>query len=70
MQELLRESDPVRLSFLVLLLRDAGITALVLDQATSHALAGAGAVPMRLAVADEDAVRARRLLAEAGETLP
>jgi hypothetical protein len=67
MQELLRETDPVRLSFLVLLLRDAGIEATVLDQATSGALAGGGAVPARLVVADEDAAPARRLLAEAGE---
>jgi hypothetical protein len=59
MQELLRETDPVRLSFLVLLLRDAGIEATV--------LAGGGAVPARLVVADEDAAPARRLLAEAGE---
>jgi hypothetical protein len=67
MHELLRETDPVRLSFLVLLLRDSGIEATVLDQATSFALAGAGAIPARLMVADADAGRARRLLADAGE---
>jgi len=66
-QELLRETDPIRLGFLVALLREAGIEPLVLDEATSQALGGVCAVPIRLAVADDDFVRARRLLREAGE---
>jgi hypothetical protein len=67
MRELLRESDPVRLSFLVVLLRGEGIAAEVLDAATSGALGGVGAVPGRLVVAAADFPRAMRVLAEAGE---
>lgn len=66
-QEILRETDPIRMGFLVLLLRGEGIEAAVLDAATSQALGGLPALPMRLAVADRDAARARRLLREAGE---
>jgi len=66
-QVLLRETDPIRIGFLVLLLREGGIEAQVLDAATSQALGGLAAVPMRLAVADRDAARATRLLRDAGE---
>ncbi|MCC7428596.1 MAG: DUF2007 domain-containing protein [Alphaproteobacteria bacterium] len=70
MEELLRDNDPVRLSFLVALLRDGGIEALVLDTHTSI-LEGSGlAIPRRLAVASEDAAAARRILVEAGELPP
>lgn len=55
------------MGFLVMLLRQRGIEPLVLDAATSQALGGLGALPMRLAVADQDAGRALRLLREAGE---
>jgi hypothetical protein len=66
-QELLRETDPIRLGFLVVLLREAGIEALLLDSATSQTLGGLGAVPVRLAVADAEFARARLILREAGE---
>jgi hypothetical protein len=66
-REILRETDPIRMGFLVLLLRGSGIEAQVLDAATSQALGGLAAVPMRLAVADRDAARAIRLLRDAGE---
>lgn len=67
MRELLRESDPIRIEFLVALLRDAGIEPIVLDRATSQLLGGVGAMPMRLVVAEADHARARCLLREAGE---
>jgi hypothetical protein len=60
-------NDPVRLSFLTVLLADAGITAVVLDSHTSAVEGSIGAIPRRLMVAAEDEQRARRVLAEAGE---
>ncbi len=64
---LLRSNDAVRLSFLCALLRDGGITAFVLDGHTSAVEGSIGAIPRRLAVAEEDESRARRILMEAGE---
>jgi hypothetical protein len=64
MQVVAEDADPVRMSFLAALLRDAGIEAVLLDE---H-LAGLGLAvfPRRLAVRDEDAARARRVFADAG----
>jgi hypothetical protein len=61
-------NDPVRLSFLTALLADAGIEAVVLDLHTSMIEGSIGAIPRRLMVASDDEGRARRVLAEAGET--
>ena len=60
-------NDPVRLSFLASLLRDAGIEPILLDGHTSSMEGSIGALPRRLVVASEYATRARRVLAEAGE---
>ena len=60
-------NDPVRLSFLVALLRDAGIVAVLLDSHISAVEGSIGAFPRRLAVAEDDARQARRVLEEAGE---
>jgi hypothetical protein len=60
-------TDPVRLSFLLELLADAGIGAVVLDAHISAVEGGIGIFPRRLAVAAEDAEAALRVLAEAGE---
>lgn len=68
MQVLVKTNDPVRLSFLMALLRDAGIDAVVLDGQMSAVEGSIGAFPRRLAVADDaEASRARRVLLEAGE---
>ncbi|WP_019013384.1 DUF2007 domain-containing protein [Elioraea tepidiphila] len=67
MRELLRTNDTVRLSFLRVLLRDAGIDAIVLDQHMSVLEGSASAIPRRLMVAEEDEAQARRVLREAGE---
>ncbi len=67
MKVLATSNDPVRLSFLTVLLADAGITATVLDAHTSNIEGSIGAIPRRLMVADQDEQRARRVLAEAGE---
>ena len=60
-------NDPVRLSFLVALLTDAGIPSLVLDTHVSAVEGSIGAIPRRLAVPDDDAAAARRVLRDAGE---
>lgn len=67
MQVLTRTNDPVRISFLVALLRDAGIPCLVFDEHASAMDGSIGAVPRRLMVADDDLAPARALLREAGE---
>ena len=60
-------SDPVRISFLAALLRDAGIDCAVLDAHISAVEGGIGAFPRRLAVSRDDAAAARRVLRDAGE---
>ena len=60
-------NDPVRLSFLASLLRDAGIEPILLDSFTSAMEGSIGALPRRLVVASEDAALAHRVLREAGE---
>ncbi len=60
-------NDLVRLSFLMALLRDAGIASVLLDSYVSAVEGSIGAIPRRLAVAEDDAQQARRVLREAGE---
>jgi hypothetical protein len=66
MVELLRTNDPVLLSYLPVLLGDAGVEAIVLDTYTSIMEGSIGAIPRRVMVADEDAARARQVLDDAG----
>jgi hypothetical protein len=70
MQVILSTTDPVRLSFLLALLRDAGLDPVVLDAAISAVEGGIGAFPRRLAVPGDQVQRARAVLAEAGESAP
>ncbi len=67
MRVLLTTTDPVRLSFLLALLRDAGVEAVVLDGHISALEGGIGAFPRRLAVPAGQETQARRVLREAGE---
>ncbi len=67
MREVLRTNDPVRLSWLQVLLRDQGVEALVLDTHTSILEGSAGAIMRRLVVSDDDYDQACRVLAESGE---
>jgi len=60
-------NDPVRLSFLTVLLMDAGIASMLLDQHASVMEGSITAIERRLVVATADESRARRVLAEAGE---
>jgi Putative prokaryotic signal transducing protein len=67
MRTIVLSNDLVRISFLTALLRDAGIGCVLLDAHVSATDGSIGAIPRRLAVAEEDESRARRVLAEAGE---
>lgn len=67
MRELLRSTDPVRLSFLTALLRDAAIEPLMMDVYVSAVEGSIGAFPKRLMVGEEDYDKAVRVLDEAGE---
>jgi len=67
MKELLRTNDPVRLSWLQALLRDAGIESLVLDHHTSLVEGSIGAIPRRLMVGERDYRRACGLVAASDE---
>jgi hypothetical protein len=67
MHVLLTSNDLVRLNFLTSLLRDAGISAIMLDHQVSTMEGSIGAVPRRLAVSDADAWWARHVLEQAGE---
>lgn len=67
MRVVVTTNDPVRLSFLVALLADAGIASVLLDSHISAIEGGIGAFPRRLAVADDDEAQAMRVLREAGE---
>ncbi len=67
MRVVVTTNDMVRLSFLRVLLADAGITAILLDAHTSAVEGSIGAIPRRLAVATDDEARALRVLSDAGE---
>jgi hypothetical protein len=67
MKELVRTNNPVLLSWLQSLLRDAGVESFVFDSHTSVLEGSANAIPRRLMVADEDYQIARRTMTEAGE---
>ncbi len=67
MHVVVKTNDPVRLSFLVALLQDAGIDAIVLDAHMSTVEGSIGAIPRRVVVPAEDSVAALRILREAGE---
>lgn len=60
-------NDLVRISFLIALLSDARIKAVLLDAHVSATEGSIGAIPRRLAVAMEDAEAAQRILRDAGE---
>ncbi len=66
MIELLRTNDPVLISWLRALLADGGIEVIVLDSHMSVMEGSISAIPRRVMVRDEHALRARRLLDDAG----
>ncbi|KPP82511.1 MAG: hypothetical protein HLUCCA04_00200 [Oceanicaulis sp. HLUCCA04] len=70
MIEIETTNDPVKLSFIQAVLKDAGIKAIVLDAETAGMFGGALPwVKRRVLVPDEQAEKARRALADAlGDT--
>ncbi|MGO1120034.1 putative signal transducing protein [Rhodovibrionaceae bacterium A322] len=69
MKELVRSNDPVRLSWLQALLKDAGIVHFLLDEHTSVLEGSLVAIPRRLVVDSDDFEAAKILLEAAGEEL-
>lgn len=65
MRVLLKTNDPVLLDFAQVLLRDAGIEAVVFDADMSVMDGSLGILPRRLMVADADFERASAMLKEA-----
>lgn len=66
MEELLRTNDPVMLSFVESLMRDAGIGVLVADQNMSIMDGSLGILPRRVLVEADRIELARRILRDAG----
>ena len=66
MRELIRTNDAVLVSAAVALLESAGLRPMVFDQNMSVLEGSLGVLPRRVLVADEHAVRARKLLEDAG----
>lgn len=68
MKDILNLMDPVRISFIEALLKDAGIGYVIRDGHMADLLGQTnGLFPRRLAVADDDAPQAERVLRGAGQ---
>lgn len=67
MEVIAASNNTIRLSFLMALLRDAGLSPVLLDQNIASVESNIGMFPRRIAVIAGEAARARRVLAEAGE---
>lgn len=65
MRDLLQTNDPVLLSFVEVLLKDAGIRAIVADLNVSAVEGSIGILPRRVLVEANDFARAARVLADA-----
>jgi hypothetical protein len=65
MEVVAQSNDPVRLSFLLVLLRDAGLQPILFDSNMASVLGGSAAIRQRIAVPREEAIQARRVLREA-----
>lgn len=66
MREILKTNDPVVVSYATALLGGMGIEAIVADEYMSALEGSIGAWPRRILVEEEDSVRARRILTDAG----
>jgi len=64
MRAVLKTNDPVVLNYAELLLRDAGIPAIVFDDSMSIMDGSIGILPRRLMVAEEDYDKAKEALRE------
>ncbi|MGI9523243.1 MAG: DUF2007 domain-containing protein [Hyphomicrobiaceae bacterium] len=66
MIELIRTNDTVLLSYAEVLLKDAGLSAIIVDQNMSVLEGSIGVLPRRLLIDSDDAATALRVLQEAG----
>jgi hypothetical protein len=66
MHDLIRTNDPVLISFVESLMRDAGIGCLVADSGMSILEGSVGIIPRRILVDPQMAAQARRLVIDAG----
>ena len=62
MREIIRSNDPILLGFAQVLLRDAGLDAVLMDQNMSVLEGSIGILQRRLMVASDDFAEARRVL--------
>ncbi|PWW01797.1 putative signal transducing protein [Hoeflea marina] len=66
MHDLIRTNDPVLVSFVESLMKDAGIGCLVADTGMSIMEGSVGIIPRRILVDPSKAAQARRIITEAG----
>ncbi|MEM7750594.1 MAG: DUF2007 domain-containing protein [Pseudomonadota bacterium] len=66
MVELVRTNDSVLVSFIEVLLRDAGVNVIVADQNMSVLEGSLGVLPRRVLIDEADEEQAKSLLADAG----
>ncbi|MEM1378249.1 MAG: DUF2007 domain-containing protein [Pseudomonadota bacterium] len=66
MEELIRTNNPVTISFVEALMRDAGIGTFVADQNMSIIEGSIGAIPKRLLVESDRYDQAKRIVIDAG----
>jgi hypothetical protein len=66
MHDLIRTNDPVLISFVESLMRDAGIGCLVADSGMSILEGSVGVIPRRILVDEDSASQARRIVIDAG----
>lgn len=66
MHDLIRTNDPVLISFVESLMRDAGIACMVADSGMSILEGSVGVIPRRVLVDPDMAAQARRIIADAG----
>ncbi|WP_340149353.1 DUF2007 domain-containing protein [uncultured Sneathiella sp.] len=67
MKELIRSNDPVLLSYLMSVLEEENIEAILLDEHTSVLEGSIGAIQRRVMVLAEDLARAKQILVDIGE---
>ncbi len=70
MIELLRVSNPLDVVYIQALLRDAGVESIIFDGHISSLYGAMDILPQRIMVIDEDVLKARRALDEAGVDYP
>lgn len=66
MIELVRTNDPVIISYIEALMRDADIVCLIADQNMSIVEGSLGILPRRVLVDESDLAQAKRILQDAG----